>query len=498
MNLTTHTLESLTSELMQNAMSAHKTGDFVLAVNLYQQVIEISPNNLDALHYLGLIFVETDQPDTAIPLLSKAASIKNNDPDMFYNLALAHQKAQDITTAIYFYQQAIELKPDFALAYNNIGVAFQHTGDLTQADIHLKTAFTISPRCIEAHYNYAQSHKFTTNDNDYISSVKKLLAEDKLSTQEKIKLNFALGKIHDDIADYQTAFRYYQTGNSLKYQGYNIEQFSQYVDQLVSTYTPEVMTKLTSRQEKKSLKKFIFIVGMPRSGTTLIEQVISRHQAVFSAGEIGFIGNIVDELPEIMQSKQNYPNCVNHITHNHIAIISSAVYREIKKMNIPEFNITDKSPTNFLHIGLIKILFPESIIIHCNRNPLDTALSCFFQNFEKQHQYSYKLKTLALFYNEYVRLMQHWKSLLKNQIYEVNYEKLVSDQLTESKKLIAACDIPWDDKCLTFYQSHSQVSSASKWQVRQPIYQTSVEKWRNYEDYIGELIEHLRPDFQAK
>ena len=487
--------ETTTSNLLKSAISAHKEGNFVHAEELYREVISLSPNNLDALHYLALIFISTNQPEVSIPLLNKAVSINGNNPDILYNLALAHQKAENIKSAIHYYELAISLKPDFALAYNNIGVAYQHQGDLTRANQYLEKAFTIAPECTDAYYNFSQSHKFSNEDNIHIKKVEELLNDNKRNKNEEIKLNFSLGKIYDDLSKYKIAFKHYRKANELKNQGFEIEAFKKYVDQLIQCYSPTLLQSLHISPTSSS-KSFIFIIGMPRSGTTLIEQIIASHPEVQDAGEVGFVGDIVDELPDLINSNNSYPACMQDIKAANISHISTSLLAMIENLELDCSVITDKSPVNFLHIGLIMMLFPDSKIINCNRNPIDTCLSCFFQNFDKQHQYSYNLKTLALFHNEYTRLMHHWKSLFSDRIYDIKYENMIENQEEESRKLILACDLKWDESCLSFYKSDSVVSTASKWQVRRPIYKTSVEKWKNYEPYIDELIENLDPQIK--
>lgn len=488
-----------TTNLLETAVAAHKESNYALAEDLYRQVISLSTDNddtLDALHYLALIYISTDQPQSAIPLLTKAVSVRGDNPEILYNLALAYQKAEDIKPAIQYYKLAIALKPDFALAYNNIGVAYQHLGELTKANANLRKAFEASPDCAEAYYNFSQSHKFSSRDDAYIKNLEQLLISRDWNKNEEIKLNFSLGKIYDDLSNYETAFKYYNKANSLKNNGFNTTQFKNYIDQLIVNYTPDLIKGLKTKLTATS-KRFIFVVGMPRSGTTLVEQIIASHPTVQSAGEVGFIGEIVDELPELIHSADSYPTCIQAIKPKDITHISTAVNTQVSKFNHNFDVITDKSPINFLHLGLILLLFPDCKIIHCKRNPIDTTLSCFFQNFEKQHQYSYNMKTLALFYNEYARIMQHWQSLFPEQIYNISYENLVEQQLDESKKLLSACNLNWDDNCLSFYKSKSVVSTASKWQVRRPIYKTSVKKWKNYEKYIGDLTDNLENEFKV-
>ncbi len=476
--------------LLHSANSAHKEGNHFLAEDLYKQVIENSPDNLEALQRLALVYISSDQPRAAIPLLQKAIAINANNANVAYNLALAFQKAEELESAIHFYKVALNIKPDFSLAYNNLGVAYQYKGDLDLANDYFEKAFSFAPECIDAYYNYTQSHKFTENDNPLIERITKLLNSSKLSENDKIKLNFTLGKINDDLKIYDRAFNYYKAGNELKNPDFNTTHFKHYIDQIIENYSPSLFRKL-SKFQSSSNRRFIFVLGMPRSGTTLVEQIIASHYSVKSAGESGFVGDIVDELSTLINSSKNYPACIQDLSGEKLLLISTNLNSQIDSLPYSGDIITDKSPINFLHIGLMMLLFPNSLIVQTNRNPIDTCLSCYFQNFDRQHQYSYDLNNLVFFYKQYSRLMQHWKTLLSDRIIDISYESLVTNQLDETRRLIHACDIPWDENCLRFYDSSSIVSSASKWQIRQPVYKTSVNKWKNYEKYISELVNNL-------
>jgi len=485
-------MQDITSDLLKDAISAHKEGNFSEAEDLYRQILTLSPDNIEVSHYLALLCISTEQYQIAVTLLTKAVSIKGDNPDILYNLALAHQKAGDINTAIHYYKLVIALNPDYALAYNNIGVAYQQFGDLKQANFFLEKAFTITPDYADAYYNFSQSYKFNAQDKIYANKIEQLLINKNKSINDEIKLNFSLGKIYDDLSNYENAFKYYNKANNLKNHGFNIDQFQNYIDQLIAQYTPPIIQDLQIATQISSHKRFIFIVGMPRSGSTLIEQILANHPDVHSAGEAGFIGDIVDDLPGIIQSDKPYPACVHAMRPDDIAQLSNKLQHLVDNLQTPSNIILDKSPINFLHIGLIILLFPNSKVVLSNRNSVDTCLSCFFQNFDRQHQYSYELKNLALFHNEYSRLMNHWKTLFPGKINETSYENMVENQLSESKKLLTACELDWNENCLNFHKSDRIVQTASKWQVRQPIYKTSVNKWRNYEAYIGDLINNLK------
>ena len=468
--------DASTENLLNTAMTAHKSGDYFQAEAIYREILDIEPECLQALHSLASLSLTLEQPSIAIPLLKKAISLDGNNPNLLYNLGLAYQQYKDIDSAIYYYKLALALKPDFSLAHNNIGVAYQHLGLLKQANAHLEKALEFSPEYVDAYYNFSQSHKFTHKDQSKIKKIESLMKLNTDNTNRAIKLNFALGKIYDDLHIPEQSFYYYQLGNRLKNAGFNTGQFKQYIDNIIDMYSKDFIG-FHRNIPISAQRRFVFIIGMPRSGTTLVEQIIASHSDVQSAGESGFVGDIIDDLSNLIQSEKTYPTCIQDITPEKLLHISTNLNTQIDNLPYSCDVITDKSPINFLHIGLMMLLFPKSIVVQTSRNPIDTCLSCYFQNFERQHQYSYDLKNLAFFYNQYSRLMSHWKSIFQDRIYEVFYENLVEKQEMETQKLIQACNLKWDETCLHFYESDTVVSSASKWQIRRPIYHTSVNKW---------------------
>lgn len=483
-------MDKTVSNYLSQADNAKEKGDYQLAEQFYRQALMLEPENVDILHRLAVLMLLAEQFSVAIPLLTKAINLQPNNAYLYYNLGLAYQGYQDIDAAIHYYKTAINKKSDFALAYNNIGVAYQHAGEFKQANKYLKTAFSLNPDCIEAYFNYTQSHKFTKNDLDVLSNIQKKLTDKHISVREKVSLYFSLGKIYDDLHQYEQAFIHYQAGNDLKYQGFNSSQFEDYILRIIRVYTESICKKLECN-DLESSKRFVFIVGMPRSGSTLTEQIIASHPVVQSGGEIGFIGDIVDELPELLGTDTSYPDCLLTADKATMTDISMKVSAYLNNLSYNYQIITDKSPVNFLHIGLIMMLFPNSLVIHTQRDPVDTCLSCFFQNFEKQHQYSYNLKSLGHFYKQYSRLMQHWKAIFPTRIFDMQYEQLIYNREENIKALINFIRLDWDDVCLMHRQNNKIVTTASKWQSRQPIYQTSIGRSKFYQPYIGELLTTL-------
>ena len=230
---------------------------------------------------------------------------------------------------------------------------------------------------------------------------------------------------------------------------------------------------------------------MPRSGTTLIEQILASHPEVYGAGELGLIISATDSLPSRLGSMLVYPECMASIDQRHLDQIADQYLRQISALSSNAARITDKMPHNFLHLGFIELLFPNARVIHCVREPLDTCLSCYFTDFGDKHAFSRNLSDLGRYYRQYQRLMKHWRKVLNIPIIDISYEALVEDQIALSQKMIEFCDLDWDDQCIDFYQTDRVVTTASYDQVRQPLYKTSVQRWKNYQEFIDPLMEEL-------
>jgi hypothetical protein len=230
---------------------------------------------------------------------------------------------------------------------------------------------------------------------------------------------------------------------------------------------------------------------MPRSGTSLAEQILASHPDVFGAGELPVVNRMVDQLATVLDTSIPYPECLKYLDNHTLEQLASEYLEEAQLKSNDEQFITDKMPSNFMHLGFISLMFPNARIIHCTRDPLDTCLSCYFQNFTGEHPYAYSLTSLGKFYRMYEKLMEHWSKVIPNPIFELSYEKVVVNPEQEIRSMVDFCGLEWDDKCLDFHQTKRTVATASHSQVRQKIYTSSVGKWRSYEKHLDELCSAL-------
>ncbi|WP_299469846.1 sulfotransferase [uncultured Gimesia sp.] len=346
----------------------------------------------------------------------------------------------------------------------------------------------LKPDYAEAYFNYSAARKFAFDD-PIVPHLEQQLSRSDLSDEDRCFLGFAAGKIFNDIKDYDKAFSFYEMGNRFKNSQFEIDQFRREIDRLISFFSTERIQQLSSLGV--SSKVPVFIVGMPRTGTTLVEQILSSHPEVHGAGELPDISSIAGTMKQYAIPKTDFPECVANLPENAFAGFADAYLRRLRTFDHSAVRIIDKMPANFLHLGLIAILFPEAKVIHCQRHPLDTCLSCYFQRFRRGHDYSFNLTHLGLYYREYQRLMQHWKAVLPVAPYELHYSELVADQEAVSKKLIDFIGISWDDRCLNFHDNSRPVTTASNWQVRRPMNRAGLDRWKNYDQHLGALREVL-------
>ena len=304
------------------------------------------------------------------------------------------------------------------------------------------------------------------------------------------RIHFALGKAFDISGEYDKAFHHYETGNKLVQTNFSSYYYRQQIDKEIDVFNKDFIKNLPTSSEQSS--RPIFIVGMQRSGTSLVEQIISSHSAVFGAGELTKITMLSDdELSVILGTDMKYPECLTVADEKTMTRLSRAYLDYLSELNNDAEYVTDKLPGNYMNLGLIQLLFPNSKIIYCNRNPLDNCLSCYFQLFSRNISWSYDLTNIGLVYNEHLRIMAHWKNVLKLPILEVQYEILTANQEEITRDILNFLDLEWEDNCLNFHENKRAVWTASYDQVRHAMYNKSSGRWKNYADYIAPLKKSL-------
>jgi hypothetical protein len=338
----------------------------------------------------------------------------------------------------------------------------------------------------------AAHRRMTSDDTEWLRSAQAVLAKP-LPLDQEIQLRYALGKYFDDIGEFDQAFGSYREANELtkRYGGrYDSARLAALIERIMKLCDAGFVR--SARPVASNSRAPVFIVGMPRSGTSLAEQILASHPAVFGAGEVRFWDRAFARLEEAAGLGHNIGERIGGLAEEYLRGVSERAAAGTTAAAAPQ-RITDKMPANFLYAGLIHAAFPEARIIHMQRDPLDTCLSVYFQNFFNVSPYANDLDNLAHYYEEYLRIMAHWSRVLpEHTLLEVPYEGLVADAEGWTRRMLEFIGLPWDPKCLEFHQTDRVVITASKWQVRQKISASSIGRWRNYKDYVAPL-QHLVP-----
>ena len=461
-------------------------GDLVSAVNAYKNAIDNDNNYPTAHNNLGKIFLASGEIDSSIEHLECAITLKSDFADAHNNLGSAFLRINKLNDAIKSYKKAIALKPDFAVANNNLGIAYLRTGDPKLASKFFENAITITPGYATAHHNLSGVKVYKEKDKQ-VSLIESLLIENNLSQKERIYLNFALAKAYEDLGNHEELFKHLNEGNRIrKKEMSNPIADSEEHNELIKLFFNSNNIKLTYRDSLPI--RPIFIVGMPRSGTSLVEQIISSHHEVYGAGEVNNFHNIIMPIIEKHAVNENY-----NLKNDEFALIRKQYSNSLERFYANEKVITDKWILNFKTIGFILSAFPESKIVHLKRDARATCWSIYKHYFSDEgNRWAYDYQDLARFYKSYVGLMDYWHNLFPGKIYDISYEDLTSNQEKETRNLLKYCDLDWDENCLNFYTNTRAVKTASAVQVRNKMYQGSSDVWRQYSEHLKPLLDALK------
>ncbi|MEE8253706.1 MAG: sulfotransferase [Hyphomicrobium sp.] len=462
-------------------------GRMAEAIMAYRAAVRCRPDYINAHFNLAGVLNDQWALEAATECYRTVLRLSPEDAEAWNGLGGAMHKQGHVHEAIEAYQAALRFKADYADAHNHLGLALQAQGNLEAASACYRKAIALEPDHAKAHENLVRSRRYSPADRDEIARLEALVHNPEVSADALTSLHFALGKVYDDCGAFEQAFAHYQAGNRLKRKTVNFKREQEIAEasDIIATFDRDFFKRRTDFGNPSDLP--VFIVGMPRSGTTLVEQIIASHPRAFGAGELLHISNIVAALPKRLHTHLPYPKCATMIDRALAQSLAEGYLDHLKGAGGDALRVTDKVPGNFVHLGLIALMFPNARVIHCRREALDVCLSIYFQRFERGHFYAYDLSDIAVCYRQYERMMRHWREVLPLEIHEVQYEELIADQEAVSRRLIAYCGLPWDDRCLEYYKNKRAVQTASSWQVRQPIYNDSIQRWKKYEKHLDEL-----------
>jgi len=497
-------------------------GQMTEAASYFQKAVTLRPDFAEAHYNLGKACKELGHLDKAASSYEAALRLQPDWPEALYNLGNILNLQGRMRDAEACYRRILSINPEYSKAYKILGNLLIALGDLDEAMDCFRSLEKIDPgsmdvkigeakilqrqgqvdqaraiaqqliasdtKSLEVDFLYAS----LCNHEDAIALLEPWLAKKNwqgVESQQQVSLHFMLGDLYDKQDYFQQAFEHYLAANRLKARTYDIEALTSFIDRLISIFTPGFMS--TAPRASHNSDSPIFILGMPRSGTTLVEQILSSHPDVFGAGELEDIRLITAQLLSVDEHGQPPSDCLGALTTQTCNQQADRYLKHLDKLSSASRYVTDKMPQNYLGLGVISLLFPRARIIHCKRNPVDTCLSCFSNDFGETHAYAYDLEVLGKYYREYQRIMYHWQAVLNIPMLDISYEALVADQEGMTRALLEYCNLEWDDRCLRFYDNKRTVTTLSYDQVRKPIYTRSIGRWKHYEPYLKPLIEVL-------
>jgi tetratricopeptide (TPR) repeat protein len=482
----------------------------------YRQAMARNPGSAEVHNNLGNALFDLGQPEDAVRSYLRALEIKPQFAKAHSNLASAYRELARLDEAEASYRRALALEPSHAEIRTNLGIvqrlsgrpadaeesvglalasnphspvaiAFRaelhaDRGQFADAESQYRRVISIEPDSPHAWAGLAAIRKMTGADRGWITEAVRIVGQ-RLRPREEVHLRYAIGKYFDDVQDYDAAFTHYRRANELTktYRPpHDRRHLAQSFEFFAQVYGSDCIRQAAAHANVSS--RPVFIVGTPRSGTSLAEQILASHPAVFGAGELSFWKTTSPKVAAAIIEGRAVGDVLPAVTEEYLRLQAG--------LSTEALRVIDKMPANFAYLGLIHAAFPRARIIHMQRNPIDACLSIYFQNFHLAHSYANDLGDLAHFYGDYLRVMDHWRSILPaGTILDVPYEQLVQDQEAWSRKMVAFAGLPWDARCLEFHRTDRSVSTFSKWQVRQKITKTSVERWRNYEKFVGPLLD---------
>ena len=453
-----------------------QTGMHTEALNANKTAVILSPQDAQVHYNLGITLKELGRLDEAEASYRQAIALQPENAQAHNNLGLTLEALGRLDEAEASYRQAIVLKANYTKAYNNLGITLQALGRLDEAEVSYKQAIELKADYAAAHHNLSIMKKFESQDEQFLK-MQELNLDENTSEEERCHINFGLAKAFEDLGDFEQAFIHYSKGNVLrkKLLNYDISQDEKYYKQIKSNYQSIAQYSIDIDKSEKNLIP-IFIVGLPRSGTTLVEQIISSHSQVTGAGELSFV----------FKFGQSIATDFSKLSSEDLAKFRHEYLTELMKVSKGNKIVTDKMPHNFLYIGLIVSAFPEAKIVHVKRDPAAVCWANYKQYFtSKDLGYCYALDDIISYHGLYENLMELWESSLGKKIYNLDYELLTVNQENETRNLIEFLGLDWDEKCLSPQNNTRGVSTASNIQVRKKVYQGSSQHWKKYEPFLS-------------
>lgn len=502
--------------LRESAAKSLELGEYAEAAANFRELVRIKPRDAEAHNLLGTALSNLGRHEEAISEFSKAIALKANFADPHINLGITYRLTGHFEKAELAYRSALKLKSGDERARTGLGMCLIALGRMGESKGHFAKILTRNPRCLDAligmgqvlaaEGNFAEAEasyrraleveprcaaalaslvglrKMSSKDEAWIARAKEAVSRN-LPPIDEANLRYAMGKYYDDLCEFADAFENYRRANDLMKgisKAYPRDAHTRFIDQLIAGYSRELLAGVGKGGSDSTLP--LLVVGMPRSGTSLVEQIVAAHPRAQGAGELSFWITVARQYEPVLRQGRLLDSAIR----KQIA----GDYLQLLRRHSPDaLRIVDKAPANTEYLGLIHSVFPKARFIYVRRDPVDTCLSCYFQPFSTALGFATDLSDLAHYYREFHRIMEHWRSALPtDSILDVRYEELVEDQERQTRKILNFIDLEWDERCLEFHRNQRIVATASAWQVRQRMYRASVNRSRNYNIFVGPLL----------
>jgi tetratricopeptide (TPR) repeat protein len=463
------------------ALKATSEAEFIL-----ETCIELDPQLEQAKYQLYKIYSKLGKFEQALALTQELTEKAPNNS--FYQVAKASSLVGvgDLPQAITIYTQALAKANTSPSIYVQLGHAYKTQGDIESSVAAYQQAYTLSSFYGDAYWSLAntKTYKFTSKE---INTMLQGVSSNDVDLENKVHLHFALGKAYEDQKEYALSFTHYSTGNKLKSEtlGYSSDKHARFVSAQIEAFTPELVASLANIGHSDPAP--IFIVGLPRAGSTLLEQILASHSQVDGTMELHDILGLSARLSKKRGNNAVYPHNLKDIPQNYFAEFGKKFISDTQVYRQGGAYFIDKMPNNYMHIGLIKLILPNAKIIDARREPMACCFSGFKQLFGDGQEFTYSLRDLGLYYKNYVKLMDHWQGIFPEQILLVKHEDVVSDTENQVRRILDYCGLEFEQACLDFHTNKRAVNTPSAQQVRQPIYTSGLEQWKHFESYLDEL-----------
>lgn len=459
---------------------------------LLLRAIELAPDFGRALADLVICQIELEKIEEGIENAGRLTRIAGDNPDSFTLLASSLSNAGRYSEAIAAYRSALHLSPKHTGALSGLAHNLKTIGRQDEAIDCYRKCIAANPYFTEPYWSLANLKTFRFED-DEVASMEKLVADPNIPDDALVHLSNALGLEYEGRKDFDRAFASFERCNSTrrKDEYFDPVELEAKHDEILDTFNSELLSGPGS--DRSTGITPIFIIGLPRSGSTLLEQILASHSLVEGTHELSDLGRVVNEIPKLLKIRKRYPHSVADIDPGGFARLGVEYLERTSKYRVGNRFFIDKNPNNFVHVGLLHLMMPDAVIINAQRHPLDSCLGSYKQLFAKGQAFSYDLTELAEYYLQYYRITDHWSDALPGKVLNVQYEDVVADLEGQVSRLLDHCSLPFEDACLNFHETERAVKTASSEQVRQPIYSTSVNLWRNYEQHLAAVIDVLEP-----